>query len=150
MTPAQLQACLHERLPLTRAMQLTVASVTADELVLAAPLEPNLNHHETVFGGSATTLAITAAWSLVYARLQEAGFSGDLVIQRNTMEYERPMRGDFTARAVLDDAAAWPGFVRIAMRRGRARIKVRAVLECAGEVAGRFAGEFVALGRFEP
>lgn len=145
MTPDELQRCLHERLPLTRAMQLSVVSIAADGLVLAAPLEPNLNHHETVFGGSAVTLAITAAWSLVYVRLQDAGIGGDLVIQRNTMEYERPMRGDFTARAFLADGSTWSGFKRMLLRRGRARITVRAVLECQGQVSGRLEGEFVAL-----
>lgn len=145
MTPEELQNCLYERLPLTRAMRLTVMKVAPEEVWLAAPLEPNLNHHETVFGGSAATLAITAAWSLVYARLQDAGIGSDLVIQRNTMEYQRPMRDAFTARAFLEDANAWPGFMRMVMRKGRARILVRAVLECAGEVTGNFSGEFVAL-----
>jgi len=71
---------------------------------------------------------------------------GRLVIQRSTMDYLRPMTGEFQARAVLQTPERWPQFTRMLARRGKARIAVSAVLEHAGEVAGRFAGEFVALG----
>lgn len=148
MTPAELEDCLHERLPLTQAMQVSVVSVQRESVILSAPLLPNINHHETVFGGSASTLAITAAWSLVYVRLKEAGIATDLVIQRNTMEYERPMTGAFTARSFIVREDAWPVFIRMLARKGRARINVSAVLEHQGQVAGRFIGEFVALKTF--
>jgi thioesterase domain-containing protein len=69
-----------------------------------------------------------------------------LVIQRNSMEYEQPILGEFTARSTLEPAAAWDQFTRMLARKGRARVAVSSVLEQAGEVVGRFTGEFVALG----
>jgi len=114
--------------------------------VLAAPLAPNINHRDTVFGGSASAVAILAAWSLLHTRLSAAGLSSRLVIQRNTMHYELPIDGDFIARSFFNDAADWPTFVRMLSRKGRARITVSAVLEYAGQEVGRLDGEFVALG----
>lgn len=147
LTTGELQACLHERLPLTQAMQVVVASITVDSVILSAPLAPNINHHDTVFGGSASTLTITAAWSLVYVLLQAAEVDSQIVIQRNTMEYQQPMRGAFTARSFITEPDAWPLFMRTLQRKGRARINVSALLEYQQQIAGRFTGEFVATRR---
>ncbi len=144
MSTLELQRYLHEHLPLTRAMGVTVISVHEDEVRLQAPLAPNINHHATVFGGSASALAILAGWSLLHTRLSAAALPARLVIQRNTMEYERPIAGTFSARATFE-AGAWAAFETMLRRRGRARITVPAVLEHAATIAGRFSGQFVAL-----
>lgn len=146
MDTAELERYLHEHIPLSAAMQAAVVEVQPDRVVLAAPLAPNINHRETVFGGSAAALATLAAWSLVHVRLRAAGITSRLVIQRNTVEYERALSGDFIARAVLACADDWPRFLRTLTRRGRARIDVDATLEQDGVTAGRFSGTFAALG----
>ena len=74
-------------------MAVSVRSVEHDAVILLAPLAPNINHRDTVFGGSASALAILAAWSLLHVRLRAEGITGRLVIQRNSMEYERPVSG---------------------------------------------------------
>lgn len=147
LTPAELEEYLHRHIPLSKAMQAGVRSASGNEVVLAAPLAPNINHRETVFGGSASTLAILASWSLLHVRMREESLDGRLVIQRNTMEYDLPIAGSFLARSRLADPDDWPGFARMFSRRGRARITVSAVLEYEDGIAGRFSGEFVALGR---
>ncbi len=126
-------------------MGVTVVSANADAVILQAPLAPNINHRETVFGGSASALAILAAWCLLHTRLQEKGIHTRLVIQRNTMEYDKPIFGGFTARSSLEQEDHWTRFIRILEKKGRARITVISVLEHAGQVAGRLSGEFVAL-----
>ena len=90
-------------------------------------------------------LAILAAWSLLHTRLRREGRASRLVIQRNTMEYERPILGDFTARASIEQPAAWLNFTRMLARKGKARISVSSVLEQTGQVVDRLTGEFVAL-----
>jgi thioesterase domain-containing protein len=121
--------------------------IAHDAVVLAAPLAPNKNHRDTVFGGSATALAMLAAWSLLHTRLLARGMHCRLVVQRCAMDYEQPIPGDFTARAALDEAPAWPRFLRTLERRDKARISVPAVLEHGGQAVCRFSGEFVALGK---
>lgn len=142
---AELERYLHDHIPLSKAMDVSVVSVADDAVVLAAPLAPNINHRETVFGGSASALAILAAWSLLHTRLRAAGLASRLVIQRNTMEYERPIAGEFSARSSLVHPDEWERFTRTLVRRGKARIAVTSVLEYAGEVVGELTGEFVAL-----
>lgn len=145
--PLALENYLHEHIPLSAAMQVSVVEVSAEQVVLAAPLAPNINHQDTVFGGSASAVAILAAWSMLHTKLTAAGMGARLVIQRNSMSYEQPMAGDFTARASAPASEAWDPFVRMFKRRGRARIAMSSTLWCAGRVAGRLEGEFVALAR---
>lgn len=147
MQPAELERYLHEHIPLSQAMEVSVVSVEQNAVVLGAPLAPNINHRDTVFGGSAAALATLAAWSLLHTRLLVHGKPCRLVVQRCTMDYGQPIPGDFTVRAVLAEAPAWPRFLRTLERRGRARIAVPAVLEHGGQEVCRFSGEFVALGK---
>ncbi|MFS8581380.1 MAG: YiiD C-terminal domain-containing protein [Limnochordales bacterium] len=155
MTPQELEQYLHRNIPLSRAMEVRVPAADERRVVLAAPLEPNINHRDTLFGGSAAAVATLAAWSLLYLRLLRDGIDARLVIHRNTMEYKRPIAGEFTATARLDDEAAWEQFVTTLRRRGKARIRVASVLHAvqnglygaaaAGGEAGLFEGDFVAL-----
>src|SRR5690348_6074200 len=95
MSPDELERYLHEHIPLSKAMQVSVRSINEAAVVLEAPLEPNINHRETVFGGSAASIATLAAWSLLHTRLRREGIATRLVIQRNTMEYEQAILGRF-------------------------------------------------------
>jgi thioesterase domain-containing protein len=144
--PVELEQYMHRHIPLSRAMAVSVVSVTDSAVTLQAPLEPNINHRETVFGGSASALAILAGWSLLHVRLQAAGIANRLVIQRNTMEYQQPIPGQFTARASLEHPDRWEQFTDMLVRKGKARVTVTSVLEHTGQIVGKFAGEFVAFG----
>ena len=130
---------------MSKAMQVSVVEVKPEAVVLSAPLAPNINHRETVFGGSASAVAILAAWSLLHTRLKSSGISSRLVIQRNIMNYERPISGTFTARSSIPTEAAWEPFTCMLLRKGRARITVCCVLQYEGQSVGHFEGEFVAL-----
>jgi thioesterase domain-containing protein len=145
MTPDELERYLHEHIPLSRAMHVAVVAADANGVVLQAPLAPNINHRETVFGGSASALAILCAWSLLQVRVMAAGLAPRLVIQRNTMDYALPIAGTFQARSALAEPGHWTQFTHMLERKGKARIEVNAVLAFEGEVAARFSGEFVAI-----
>jgi thioesterase domain-containing protein len=136
---------LHEHIPLSKAMGVQVKAASWEGVELLAPLAPNINHQETVFGGSASAVAILSAWSLIHVRLMSEGASGRIVIHRNTMLYERPITDQFTAIATMPDEAAWPKLVAALNRKRMARISVPSMLVCAGERVGRLEGEFVVL-----
>jgi len=144
VSPQSLEQFLHHEIPLSRAMQVTALDVSEHSVQLSAPLAPNLNHHATVFGGSACAVAMLAAWSLLHLRLRVLLPSVSIVIQRQTMRYDRPILGTFSARALLAEPAEWPQFVRLLARRARARITVASTLDYAGDTAGHFSGDFVA------
>ena len=145
MSPRELEAYLHEHIPLSLAMQVCVVEASPEQIVLRAPLAPNINHRETVFGGSASALAILAAWSVLHTKLAASNLKSTLVIQRNTMSYEKAITGSFTAKASAPSPEAWTSFTRMFQRKGRARIAICSTLWYEGREAGRLEGEFVAL-----
>ncbi len=145
MTPAELEHYLHTHIPLSKSMGVSAVAVLPGSVILRAPLAPNINQHQTVFGGSASAVAILAAWSLMHTRLHTEGIANRLVIRRNVMEYEYPTAEDFIATSSLEAPDQWPRFVQSLIHTGKARMAVLTVLECAGHVTGRLRAEIVAL-----
>jgi thioesterase domain-containing protein len=145
MNTKSLESYLHEHIPLSSAMRVRVIDASPDKVVLSAPLEPNINHIGTAFGGSESTLAILAAWSLLHVRLKEENISCVTLIQRHSIEYELPVPVDFTARAHLYNEADWNRFARTLRKHGKARIRIAAIIEYAFHRAASFEGDFVAI-----
>jgi thioesterase domain-containing protein len=145
MNSSDLQLYLYEHIPLSKAMQVSVLDASPTQVTLSAPLAPNINHRETVFGGSASALAILSAWSLLHVRTTLAGISARLVIHQNSMRYDLPMLDTFVAICAFDDQVVWDRFLKLLQRKGRARIHLDAVINCHEQQTGSFSGEFVAL-----
>ena len=146
--PSDLQALeryLHTHIPITRAMRVSVVAVDDAGVRLSAPIAPNINHRNTVFGGSAATLAILSAWTLVHTRLGRSFPSRRIVIQRSTVDYLAPLDGAFQAFCPSPDPLRWDRFLSGLERRGKSRITLRAELLGGEEVAGRFEGVYVVM-----
>jgi thioesterase domain-containing protein len=142
---ARVQRYLYQYIPLSAAMGVQVRTASIEHVTLTAPLQPNVNHTATVFGGSAAALATLSAWTLLHLRLEEARLDAKLVIQRSRMEYEKPIPGDFEAVCDFGDAAAWKRFREMLARRGRARLTLAAHLVHETAKVASFEGDFVAL-----
>jgi thioesterase domain-containing protein len=142
-----MQSYLHSNIPLSAAMGVQVKVATPVHVLLSAPLAPNINHHQTVFGGSGVVLATLAAWTLLHLRLEHERLDARLVIQRSSMEYERPIAGDFEAQCMFADETAWRRFCSMLERHGRARMTLSSRLLHAAHEMGSFMGDFVALAQ---
>jgi thioesterase domain-containing protein len=145
ITIGSLQKYLHERIPISKAMGVEVLEATLNGVKLAAPLSPNINHRETVFGGSASAVAILSAWSLLYLRLKNENINCRIVIQRNTITYEHPITDMFSASSVVCDPSVWLKFIITLKRKNRARVKINSILHCNDRKVGEFGGDFVAI-----
>ncbi|OJU67678.1 MAG: thioesterase [Rhizobiales bacterium 63-7] len=145
-----LEQYLHRQIPLSAAMNVSVLSASPESVMLGAPLEPNINHKSTVFGGSASAVATLAAWSLLHLRLLNEGHHCEIVIQSNQMDYNCPISGPFTAIASLPEISDWPEFLKTLIRRKRARLEIQSVLTYGDIIAGRLKGRFVAFLRSSP
>ena len=145
MTAQDVEAYLHEHIPISRAMGIGVVEAGAGRVALSAPLEPNVNHRSTVFGGSCASVAILAAWTLVHLRVQATGTLARVVIQRGATDYRLPIQGAFVATCDAPGEAAWERFAAALRRRGQARIELEAVVTSDGSVVATFTGAYVAI-----
>ena len=144
-----LEAYIHRQIPITAHMGVGIVDASVNRVELSAPLAPNINHRETVFGGSAAAIATLAAWTLVLVRLRDEGIAGRLVIARNSMQYGKPITDDFTAVASVDQidgwADGWDRFLAGITRKGRGRLTARSNLFLNGQQVAEFEGLFVAI-----
>lgn len=141
----ELERYLHEHIPLCKCVQVAVDAASDTEVTLSAPFRPNINHRDTVFAGSASALAILSGWTLLYMRLRALPFPVRIVIQRNHVEYRKPILGRFCARCRAPNAEQWGRFMNALGRKKRARISLHAELRADGVVVGTFEGDYVAL-----
>ena len=146
MDLVELQDYLYEKIPQVKSMEVEVDDVTSDSLTVSAPLEPNINHRDSVFGGSASSISILSAWAFLHQKLASEGISTTLVIQKNTMTYDIPITGKFSVTAKLSNRNDWEKFVTMLKRKGKSRINVSSNLNYADKNAGQFEGTFVAVG----
>ncbi|MFP4282177.1 MAG: YiiD C-terminal domain-containing protein [Opitutales bacterium] len=144
-TPVTLERYLHSHIPLSADLGARPVVVSLQEVVLEAPLAPNINHRASAFGGSLTALAILAAWSWLRVHVDKWPRVPTLVIQRESMDFLAPAEGAFRARCAAPAAAAVERFDRMLERYRRARLELQAEVLCEGRTVGRLNGEFVAL-----
>ncbi|WP_029236016.1 YiiD C-terminal domain-containing protein [Vibrio coralliilyticus] len=145
MKEHELESYLHAQIPASKALKMGVTSCSQQKVELSAPLEPNINHKNTAFGGSLSVIAILAGWSLVYMRLN--GVHNEIVIQESAMTYLKPAHGPFTATSFYKDSTDWSTFHRAFARRGRGRINVSSDILCGDEVVATFQGTYVAFSK---
>lgn len=141
-----LESILHHDIPLTRDMGLKVLDWHDQQLRLHLPLEANVNHKSTMFGGSLYCGAVLAGWGWLHLRLREEGIEdGHIVIQEGQISYPLPVTTDAIAICQAPSAAVWKKFLAMYQRYGRARLTLhsRIVNEGAEEVAVTFTGQYV-------
>src|SRR5690606_34787227 len=120
---AYLEQLLHQDIPLTRALGLNVLAWDGGELRLGLPLEANLNHKSSMFGGSLYCGAVLAGWGWLHLSLREVDIEdGHIVIQQGQIDYAEPVLGDAVAVCAAPAAAEWDRFVALYRRRGLARL----------------------------
>ena len=145
LNPTELEAYLHEHIPISGHMGIRVVRAKLDSVVLSAPLEPNINHRSTVFGGSCASVAMLAAWCLVLLHVSDAGRKDRIVIQHGTIDYLAPIDDTFIATCGSPDGSIWDRFLRTLERGRPARIGLASSVESVGVIVARFEGAFAAV-----
>lgn len=131
---------LHEKIPLTRAMEVHVQSNDERQLTLTAPLAANHNHLGTAFGGSLAALAMLTGYALLWLDLGDR--AAYIVISESSLKFRRPVRGELQATCNRPDALA--DFRRTFEAKGKARLTLEVEIRSEGEVAVAFTGTYVA------
>ncbi|MDA0337963.1 MAG: YiiD C-terminal domain-containing protein [bacterium] len=142
---ADVESYLHQNIPLSRQMGIRVTLCDNSGVRLTAPLEPNVNHMATVFGGSASAVAMLCGWGLMHARIAELPFATELVIRRNQMEFDSPLDGDFDAWCAAPDADTLAQFDTALIDEGKARLQLDVDLLIDDRCAAAFVGTYVAV-----
>ena len=120
---AALQAKIHRAIPLSAAMGYEIVELDDAQIVIEAPLEPNINIHGTGFAGSLYSLGVLSAWALCNHLIEEAGLDAELVIAEADIRYRAPIRGRIRCCCRLNPNQIQDLVADLRIR-GRARIQV--------------------------
>lgn len=138
-----------EHLPITQFMGLEVESYDGEQLVLSAPLAPNINDKQTAFGGSLYNAAVMACWGFAYLKTQEKGLVCNQVVAGGEVKYLAPVTGKIRAVCKNPGDKVIASFLDHFNRKGRAKISLQAEISCDGEadsaVAVTFSGQYAIL-----
>ena len=138
-------AMLHDAIDLTQVMGLRATAYDGETLALHAPIEPNLNHKQTAFGGSLYSACVLAGWALLNMRLKEAGIERHVVIHRASISNPQPVVEDFDVKARFSDPADWDDFLATVKADKRARTDLKAKVPLDKGNGARFKGTYVVL-----
>ena len=100
----KLQNFLYEEIPLTQQMGLTLVEFRPLQLIIKAPLKPNINDKGTVFGGSSSALMIITAWSLIKLNCQQFGIDADIVIHKNETTWQKALSSELIIKANIENS----------------------------------------------
>jgi thioesterase domain-containing protein len=140
---SNLQSVLHEEIPLTRDMKISVVHCNDKLVELSAPLEPNINHKCSAFGGSLYSVAVLCGWGFIFNQMQLNNLSGHIVIQHSEVDYRLPVDGEIRAICELHEQTILQRFIKTFLRKKRARIKLQINIIYNGEKAMQFIGHYV-------
>lgn len=136
---------LYHHIPISQSFGITVAYAALDKVILNAPLQANINHKKTVFGGSLHAVATLSCWGLLFLNTRKLARPIELVIQSSRIDYLIPVTNDFSAECILPSSEIWERFEKMLIKKGKARIELAATIYHQEQLAVNFIGNFAAL-----
>jgi|SRR5690625_2353655 len=143
MTPDQLTSTLHQLIPMTAAMAVTVTQLDLESLTLSSPLSINHNHAGSAFAGSLYALASITGWAFLHQLLAREELSAELVLADGHIRYRRPVTHDLRAQLQLSTAEQ-QAFLQQLQQSKRARIQLAISLPDQEQIAATFQGLYIA------
>ncbi len=138
---------LTEKIPLGRAMGLSVQRLDWQGVAFSMPLGPNVNDKGTAFGGAMASAMILAGWSLPRLLLKRENQEADLVIGRCEIRYLKPVKGGFDVECDWPEKSACDLFIADLVAKNRSRLPLEARVMVDGEVAATLSARYAALKR---
>ena len=139
-----LEETLREEVPLTRYMGLRLEALGEGKLVVQASLSANVNIHGTAFGGSLFSICAIACWGTLHLSFTRVGVPAHSVLGKASIEYARPVRGDFEACCELPGDGSFETFMDRLGQCRRTPLELVAKVREKGQVAAVFRGTYSA------
>ena len=136
---------IHDHIPITSHLGAFIKQYDDESITIAAPLDLNINHRNSAFGGSLSAIAILSGWALLFVKLKQSGLQNRLVIQHSSFDFQSPATGDFEAVSKFPSSAELDRFIKMFKRKGKARITIKTDVYSGSEICGVNIGVYVAV-----
>ncbi|CAM2875446.1 bifunctional GNAT family N-acetyltransferase/hotdog fold thioesterase [Vibrio rarus] len=138
----ELQKRWEEQIPISDKMGIKINQYTGYKFECVAQLNSNLNPHNTMFAGSAFTLATLTGWGMAWLLMKERNLHADIVLADSNIRYRHPVKESPKASTSLDGISG--DLDRLEGGR-RARIIINVLIYSGTLEAVEFTGTYVLL-----
>ncbi len=143
---SELQARWEHQIPISDKMGIKINQYTGYQFECGAQLNPNLNPHNTMFAGSAFTLATLTGWGMIWLLMKERHLEGDIVLADSQIRYRNPVTENPIALTSLDGISG--DLDRLASGR-KARIVIHVRIQSGDIDAVEFIGTYMLLPNYK-
>lgn len=142
----ELQDRWGKHIPISDKMGIKIQQYTGYQFQCCAQLNPNLNPHNTLFAGSAFTLATLTGWGMAWLLMRERDLQGDIVLVDSHIRYRHPVVQNPVALTSLDGISG--DLDRLESGR-KARIVVRVIISSGEVEAIEFIGTYMLIPNYK-
>ena len=143
MTREEAQQYIETNIPVTKAMGMTIKTLSRDEVTLSAPIKENINHRGSAFGGSIDSVFLTTGWAFIRFLIDHYQPTPIIVGSRGSTNFQKPVLKDFESNLVMPSDKEVNTFLDTFDRFGKARITLKATITEDGETCASFEGDYV-------
>jgi len=84
-------------------------------------------------------------WSMAFMIMMETDPNAQVVIQKSSINYLVPIKGDFTAECVMEDGEVKEQFLDMYRERRKGRLKIKVRCYAGDTLSAEYEGTYVAL-----
>ncbi|CAH0541873.1 bifunctional GNAT family N-acetyltransferase/hotdog fold thioesterase [Vibrio marisflavi] len=143
---SELQQRWEKQIPISDKMGIKINQYNGYQFECSAQLNPNLNPHNTMFAGSAFTLATLTGWGMTWLLMKERNLTGDIVLADSRIRYRLPVEFSPVASTSLDGISG--DLDRLASGR-KARVVINVTIYSGDTPAVDFIGTYMILPNSE-
>lgn len=143
MKTSELEKYLFDCIPISQSLGIKVIEVESNHVSISAPIQPNRNHLNTVFGGSSSTVCILTAWSLFQNYIFNNQLDGKVMIRKQMVDYLKPITKNFVCNAYFNDDLDLAVFQNTFNKMHKARLAITEHIYQEAQLAVEFKGIFV-------
>ncbi|MGR5120312.1 YiiD C-terminal domain-containing protein [Vibrio astriarenae] len=142
----ELQQRWEQQIPISDKMGIKINQYTGYQFECCAQLNPNLNPHNTMFAGSAFTLATLTGWGMIWLLMKERNLMADIVLADSQIRYRHPVTENPVAQTSLDGISG--DLDRLATGR-KARIVISVTIYSGNTPSVEFVGTYMLLPNYQ-
>lgn len=143
MTVAEAQDYIYTNIPITKAMGMRIEKLSNNEVQLSLPIDKNINHRGSAFGGSIDSLFLTTGWAFIRFLIDHYTPTPIIVGSRGETSFIKPVLTDFVSQLEMPDEVEIQKFLSTFERFGKARITLKAGIYEDDELYASFEGDYV-------
>lgn len=145
MNKNDLQNYIETNIPIIKSLKFSISEINGNNIVVEAPFKEHINHTNSAFGGSISSLMTLAGWAKAKVIMESIDNKATIVIQESNVKFIKPVLDDFIAYTDTEDITDMVKFENMYKKHGKTRINIKVFLKEKNKnnILASFEGMFV-------